>query len=67
MQRISDHRPAADVYPITRNPRVEMLSGVGSFTSACGITLYLASPFPLLRLIDAERRAIDLCTAQVDR
>src|SRR5919201_6734859 len=46
MERISDHRPAADVYPITHHPRVEMLSGVGSFTSACGITVYLGSAFP---------------------
>jgi putative membrane-bound dehydrogenase-like protein len=46
MARISDHRAAADVYPITRNPRVEMLSGVGSFTSACGITVYLGGAFP---------------------
>lgn len=46
MERISDHRAAADVYPITQNARVEMLSGVGSFTSACGITLYLGGSFP---------------------
>lgn len=46
MERVSDHRPAADVYPITRNARVEMLSGVGSFTSACGITVYLGGAFP---------------------
>ncbi len=46
MERISDHRAAADVFPIARNPRVEMLSGVGSFTSACGITLYLGGAFP---------------------
>jgi len=46
MARISDHRPAADVYPIAHNPRVEMLSGVGSFTSACGITVYLGGAFP---------------------
>ena len=46
MERISDHRPAADVYPITHGARVEMLSGVGSFTSACGITVYLGGAFP---------------------
>jgi putative membrane-bound dehydrogenase-like protein len=46
MARISDHRPAADVYPITRRGRVEMLSGIGSFTSACGITMYLGGAFP---------------------
>ena len=46
MARISDHRPAADVYPIAQNGRVEMLSGVGSFTSACGITVYLGGAYP---------------------
>ena len=46
MERISDHRPAADVFPIAQNGRVEMLSGVGSFTSACGITVYLGGAFP---------------------
>ena len=46
MERISDHRPAADVYPIAENGRVEMLSGVGTFTSACGITVYLGGAFP---------------------
>jgi putative membrane-bound dehydrogenase-like protein len=50
MERISDHRPAADVYPITQNGRVEMLSGVGSFTSACAITLYLGGALPSLGL-----------------
>ena len=38
--------PAADVYPITEHARVEMLSGVGSFTSACAITVYLGGAFP---------------------
>jgi putative membrane-bound dehydrogenase-like protein len=50
MERISDHRPAADVYPITQHGRVEMLSGVGSFTSACAITLYLGGALPSLGL-----------------
>ncbi len=50
MERISDHGAAADVYPITHNARVEMLSGVGSFTSACAITVYLGSAFPSLGL-----------------
>src|SRR5688572_14078886 len=44
-ERISDHRPAADVYPITHRARVEMLSGVGAFTSACGLTVYLGGAF----------------------
>jgi putative membrane-bound dehydrogenase-like protein len=46
MERISDHGAAASVYPIAHNPRVEMLSGVGSFTSACAITVYLGGAFP---------------------
>jgi putative membrane-bound dehydrogenase-like protein len=50
MERISDHRPAADVYPISQHGRVEMLSGVGSFTSACGITVYLGGAFPSMGL-----------------
>lgn len=50
MERISDHGAAADVYPITHNARVEMLSGVGSFTSACAITVYLGGAFPSLGL-----------------
>lgn len=50
MERISDHRPAADVYPISQHGRVEMLSGVGSFTSACAVTVYLGGGFPSLGL-----------------
>lgn len=46
MERIPDHRPAADVYPITHRARVEMLSGVGAFTSACALTVYLGGAFP---------------------
>ena len=46
MERISDHGAAATVYPITHSPRVEMLSGVGTFTSACAITVYLGGAFP---------------------
>lgn len=46
MERLSDHRPAADVYPITHGARVEMLSGVGAFTSACAIAVYLGGAFP---------------------
>jgi putative membrane-bound dehydrogenase-like protein len=42
---ISDHEPAAKVFPITEHPRFEMLSGVGQFTSACGILYYRGSTF----------------------
>src|SRR5579872_1592164 len=50
MERISDHGAAATVYPLTHHPRVEMLSGVGSFTSACSVTVYLGNLFPSLGL-----------------
>src|SRR5262249_369759 len=50
MERISDHGAAAAVYPIAHNPRVEMLSGVGSFTSACAVTVYLGGAFPSIGL-----------------
>jgi putative membrane-bound dehydrogenase-like protein len=50
MERISDHGAAADVFPIAHNQRIEMLSGVGSFTSACAITVYLGGAFPSLGL-----------------
>jgi putative membrane-bound dehydrogenase-like protein len=36
----------AEVFPITVNPRFEMLSGVGQMTSACGLTRYLGGAFP---------------------
>jgi len=38
MQDVSDH--GAEVYSIARNPRFELLSGAGIFTSACGITWF---------------------------
>jgi putative membrane-bound dehydrogenase-like protein len=44
-EEIPDHGAAANVYPITLHPRFEMLSGVGVFTSACGITWYQNSLF----------------------
>ena len=43
IEDISDHEPAAKVYSIVEHPRFEMLSGVGQFTSACGITYYRGS------------------------
>lgn len=36
--------PAA-VHPITKDPRFEILSGVGQMTSACGLTRYLGGAF----------------------
>src|SRR5229473_3595114 len=45
MQQIPDHGAAAKVYPITLHPRFELLTEVGQFTSACGITCYHGSLF----------------------
>ena len=45
MQQIPDHGAAAKVYPITLHPRFEMLTEVGQFTSACGITFYRGALF----------------------
>jgi putative membrane-bound dehydrogenase-like protein len=45
MQQIPDHGAAAKVYPITLHPRFEMLTEVGQFTSACGITCYHGALF----------------------
>ncbi len=45
-QNVSDHGNAAEVFPITVRPRFEILSNVGRFTSACGLTLYLGGKFP---------------------
>lgn len=43
-EEISDHGTPAKVFPIA-NVRVEMLSGVGEFTSACGITFVNSDSF----------------------
>ena len=45
IEDIPDHEPAAKVFSIVLHPRFEMLSGVGQFTSACGITYYRGSSF----------------------
>lgn len=43
---ISDHGPAAEVYPITQNPEHQLLTDLGVFTAACGITAYMGGLFP---------------------
>jgi len=43
---VSDHGPAAEVYPITVNPEHQLLTDLGVFTSACGITSYQGGLFP---------------------
>jgi len=45
MQQLPDHGAAGKVYPITLHPRFELLTGVGEFTSACGITFFRGSLF----------------------
>jgi putative membrane-bound dehydrogenase-like protein len=58
MDDISDHGAAAKVFPITEHPRFEMLSGVGEFTSACGITYYRGCTFtsePVHNIIHQDR------------
>jgi putative membrane-bound dehydrogenase-like protein len=40
---ISDH---GEVHPITVNPRFEILTDAGQFTSACSLTRYLGGAFP---------------------
>ena len=46
MSNVSDHGAAAKVFPITDRPRVEMLTEMGEFTSACSLTFYLGGAFP---------------------
>lgn len=43
---VSDHGPAAEVYPITVNPEHQLLTDLGVFTSACGVTAYQGGLFP---------------------
>ncbi|MEC3879452.1 PVC-type heme-binding CxxCH protein [Parapedobacter sp. 10938] len=43
---VSDHGPAAEVYPITVNPEHQLLTDLGVFTAACGITSYQGGLFP---------------------
>jgi len=43
---LSDHGNAADVFPITKNPEHQLLTDVGVFTSACGLTFYSGGLFP---------------------
>src|SRR5204862_8355564 len=45
MESISDHGAAAKVFPTTRRPRFEMLTDVGQFTSACGLTFFRGGMF----------------------
>lgn len=42
-QTLAEH---SEVYSITKNPEYQMLTEVGVFTSACGLTAYLGGAFP---------------------
>ena len=53
MARIPDHGAAAQVFPITKRPTFELLTGAGEFTSACAITPYTGGAFP-----GSERRVL---------
>ena len=45
-QNVYESKEPAPVYPITVNPRFELLSGIGQMTSAAGLTRYLGGAFP---------------------
>lgn len=45
-EAISDHGAAAEIFQITTNPERQMFSGVGTMTSASGVTAYLGGIFP---------------------
>ena len=45
MEQISDHGPAAKVFPTTLHPRFELLTEAGQFTSACGLTHFAGGMF----------------------
>ena len=42
-QTLANH---SEVFPITINPEYQMLTNVGVFTAACGLTTYLGGAFP---------------------
>ncbi len=46
MAYIAEHGNAAEVYPATTNAEHQLLTDVGVFTSACGITIYNGGLFP---------------------
>ena len=45
MHRASDHGDYSQVFPITHNPRFELLTAAGEFTSGCSLTHYLGGGF----------------------
>ncbi len=45
MHWASDHGDYSQVFPITHNPRFELLTAAGEFTSGCSLTHYLGGGF----------------------
>ena len=45
MHQASDHGTYSQVFPITHNPRFELLTEAGKFTSGCSLTHYLGGGF----------------------
>ncbi|MBK9168983.1 MAG: c-type cytochrome [Bryobacterales bacterium] len=45
IEEISAHGTPAKVYPIVAQARFEMLTNIGQFTSACGLTFWLGGAF----------------------
>lgn len=45
-ESLSDHGNPAEVFPITENPEHQLLTNVGVFTSASGLTMYQGGVFP---------------------
>jgi putative membrane-bound dehydrogenase-like protein len=46
IEAISDHGAASEIFQITTNPERQLLSGVGTMTSASGISAYTGGLFP---------------------
>jgi putative membrane-bound dehydrogenase-like protein len=46
VDHIPDHGEAPEVFPITKNPRHQLLTDVGVVTSSCGVTWYDGGMFP---------------------
>jgi putative membrane-bound dehydrogenase-like protein len=44
-QDMSDHGNAAKVFPMTQRPEYQLLSGIGTLTSACSLTIYQGGAF----------------------
>jgi hypothetical protein len=65
IEEIPEHGGSAQVFAITRRPTFELLTEVGQFTSACGITAYTGGLFPEARArrSSSRSRCTTSCTA----